>query len=62
MKEYEALYLALLLKAARKQKRWSQESVCRVVCAVSYYSKIESGNVIPAREILEDLAHRLEMV
>ena len=61
MNNNQARYAALLLKTRRKQKGWSQESVCKGICAVSYYSKIESGNVIPARSILKDLADALEM-
>lgn len=61
MDEKQARYLALLLKARRKQKGWSQESVCKGVCAVSYYSKIESGIVIPNVQILEELAKHLQM-
>ena len=61
MNNNQARYAALLLKTRRKQKGWSQESVCKGICAVSYYSKIESGNVTPARSILKDLADALEM-
>ncbi len=61
MDENQARYFALLLKARRKQKGWSQESVCKGVCAVSYYSKIESGIVIPNIQILEELAKHLQM-
>lgn len=61
MDDNQARYTALLLKTNRRQKGWSQESVCKGICAVSYYSKIESGNVIPAISILQDLAKALEM-
>lgn len=61
MNDHQAKYLALLLKARRKQKGWSQDSVCKGICAVSYYSKIESASVIPASSVYEDFFRNLEM-
>ena len=33
----------LLIRQARLQRDWSQEGLCRGICAPSYLSKIEQG-------------------
>lgn len=58
--DQELRWCALMIRARRSDLGWSQESVCKGVCAVSYYSKIESLSVIPSMEIIESLAVRLE--
>lgn len=50
------------IRRHRLQKEWSQESVCRGICAVSTLSKIESGAAVGSLEMLELLAHRLGFV
>lgn len=35
----------MLLRQARLTRNWSQEGLCRGICAVSYLSKIEQGKV-----------------
>ena len=43
----------LLIRQARLQRDWSQEGLCRGICAPSYLSKIEQGQVQAAPELLE---------
>ena len=47
-----------LLRQARLQRDWSQEGLCRGICAVSYLSKIEQGKVEASGEILRQLFAR----
>lgn len=40
----------LLIRQARLQRDWSQEGLCRGICAPSYLSKIEQGKAaLPRR-------------
>lgn len=48
-----------MLRLLRLQKNWSQETLCRGICAVSYLSKIEQGKVEPNGELLDALFGRL---
>ena len=48
-----------LIARARMEMGWSQEGLCRGICAVSYLSKIESGRAEPSEEILGMLLSRL---
>ena len=50
-----------LLRQARLQRDWSQEGLCRGICAVSYLSKIEQGKVEASGEILRQLFDRLSL-
>ena len=43
----------------RLRRDWSQEGLCKGICAVSYLSKIEQGKIVPSDEILEALFSRL---
>jgi len=43
----------------RLQKNWSQEGLCRGICAVSYLSKIEQGKAEPSAEITRLLLEKL---
>ncbi|MBQ6877388.1 MAG: helix-turn-helix transcriptional regulator, partial [Oscillospiraceae bacterium] len=36
-------YPGFLIKRERLLKNWSQEGLCKGICAVSYLSKIEQG-------------------
>lgn len=57
----ELQWAGLLLKKERLEKGWSQESVCKGICAVSTLSKIESGKAVGSEEILGLLAKRLDV-
>ena len=50
-----------LLRQARLTRNWSQEGLCRGICAVSYLSKIEQGKVEAGSEILHQLFARLSL-
>ena len=52
-------WLGVWIRQNRLQKNWSQDGLCKGICAVSYLSKIEQGKVIPAPEILYALAAKL---
>lgn len=41
----------LLIRQARLQRDWSQEGLCRGICAPSYLSKIEQGKAAPSPEV-----------
>ena len=41
-----------LIRAERLRRGWSQEGLCRGVCAVSYLSKIEQGKAEASEEVL----------
>ena len=40
----------LLIRQARLGRDWSQEGLCRGICAPSYLSKIEQGKAAPSPE------------
>lgn len=50
-----------LIRMLRLEKNWSQETLCRGICAVSYLSKIEQGRVLPNDGILVDLFSKLDL-
>ena len=52
-------FSAALIRYARLQKNWSQEGLCKGICAVSYLSKVEQGKATPSPEILRALLSRL---
>ena len=49
----------LLIRQARLRRDWSQEGLCRGICAPSYLSKIEQGKAVPSPEVTELLLRRL---
>ena len=51
--------IGTLIRAERLARYWSQEGLCRGICAVSYLSKIEQGKVEPSDEIRRLLFERL---
>ena len=51
--------IGTLIRAERLARHWSQEGLCRGICAVSYLSKIEQGQVTPSEEIRRLLLERL---
>ena len=52
-------YRGTLILRERLRKNWSQEGLCRGICAVSYLSKIEKGRAEPSEDILRRLLERL---
>ena len=52
----------LLIRQARIRRDWSQEGLCRGICAPSYLSKIEQGKAAPSPEVMELLLRRLGLV
>lgn len=52
-------YRAYLISRERLKRNWSQEGLCRGICAVSYLSKIESGKAEPSEQIFSLLLERL---
>lgn len=52
----------LLIRQARLRLNWSQEGLCRGICAPSYLSKIEQGKAVPSPEVTELLLRRLGLV
>ena len=40
-------YYGTLICRERLRRNWSQEGLCRGICAVSYLSKIEKGRAEP---------------
>ena len=52
----------LLIRQARLRLNWSQEGLCRGICAPSYLSKIEQGKASPSPEVTELLLRRLGLV
>ncbi len=51
--------IGALIRGERLARQWSQEGLCRGICAVSYLSKIEQGKVEPSDEIRRLLLERL---
>ena len=51
----------LLIRRERLRRDWSQEGVCRGICAVSYLSKVEQGKAQASEEVLRALFDRLEL-
>lgn len=54
-------YFGTLIQRERLQRDWSQEGLCKGICAVSYLSKIEQGKAVPSEEVLHLLLERLEI-
>lgn len=54
-------YYSTLIRRERLRRNWSQEGLCRGICAVSYLSKIEQGRVSPSEDVLNALLNRLEL-
>ncbi len=50
-----------MIRRARLEKNWSQEGLCRDICAVSYLSRLEQGKVEAASEVVRLLFERLGM-
>lgn len=52
-------YQGMLIHRMRLEHGWSQEGLCKGICAVSYLSKIEQGKATPSEEVLRLLFERL---
>lgn len=52
-------YAGIVIRNERIKRDWSQEGLCRGICAVSYLSKIEQGKAEPSLQVLELLMERL---
>lgn len=51
----------LLIRRERLRRDWSQDGVCRGICAVSYLSKVEQGKAQASEEVLRALFARLDI-
>lgn len=51
----------VLIHRERLLRNWSQEGLCKGICAVSYLSKIEQGKAAPSDAVLRLLLERLEI-
>ena len=50
-----------LIRTCRLERNFSQEGLCRGICAASYLSKIEKGTVTPSEEIVQKLFAALDL-
>lgn len=50
-----------IIRRERLQRDWSQDGLCRGICAASYLSKIEQGRVTASEDILRLLYERLSL-
>lgn len=50
-----------LIRTRRLERNFSQEGLCRGICAASYLSKIEKGTVAPSEEIVQKLFAALDL-
>lgn len=54
-------YCGFVIRRERLARGWSQQGLCKGICAVSYLSKIEQGQAAPSREVLDALYARLNL-
>ena len=54
-------YIGYLIKYNRLKRNYSQEGLCKGICAVSYLSKIEKGVADPSPEIIDQLFKALNI-
>ena len=50
-----------LIRAERLRRGWSQDGLCRGICAASYLSKLEQGKAQASEEIVRQLFARLDL-
>jgi len=50
-----------IIRRERMRRDWSQDGLCRGICAASYLSKIEQGRVEASEDILRLIYERLEL-
>lgn len=48
-----------IIKSERKKRKISQEKLCEGICSASYLSRIETGDVVPSADLIENLLERL---
>lgn len=53
--------VGFIIRRERMRRDWSQDGLCRGICAASYMSKIEQGRVEASEDILRLLYERLEL-
>ena len=53
--------IGLIIRRERLKRNWSQEGLCKGICAVSYLSKIEQGQANPSPEMVQALFDRLRI-
>ena len=51
--------IGFMIRRERLNRNYSQESLCKGICAVSYLSKIEQGQVEAREDIIRALLKRL---
>lgn len=54
-------YCGFVIRRERIARGWSQQGLCKGICAVSYLSKIEQGQAAPSQEVLDALFARLAL-
>lgn len=54
--------IGAVIKKRRLEKNLSQESLCKGICAISYLSKIESGQVTASEQVIQLLLQNLGVV
>lgn len=54
-------FAGALIRALRLEKNWSQETLARGICSVSYLSKIEQGKAEPDESIYELIFKKLDL-
>lgn len=54
-------FAGIWIREERLHRNWSQDGLCKGICAVSYLSKIEQGKVQASSEVLRCLLNRLGM-
>lgn len=52
-------YVGFAIRKKRIENNWSQEGLCKGICAVSYLSKIEQGKTEASEEVIVQLFERL---
>ena len=52
-------FIGVLIRRERLRQNYSQEGLCRGICAVSYLSKIEQGKAEAGEDVVLPLLHRL---
>ena len=50
-------FIGILIRRERLRQNYSQEGLCRGICAVSYLSKIEQGKVQAGTDVVLSLIH-----
>lgn len=59
--EMDKKVVGFIIRRERMRRDWSQDGLCRGICAASYLSKIEQGRVEASEDILRLLYERLSL-